>query len=46
MLTISVKLLTVLTDKISVDPILYSLSAKIYFPVEFKVISKIFLFIF
>jgi hypothetical protein len=31
--------------KINIDTILYMPSAKIYFPVEFQVISNIFLFI-
>jgi hypothetical protein len=42
---ISVKFLTILTGKISIDTILYKSFAKIHFSVEFPVMSNIFLFI-
>jgi hypothetical protein len=47
MLTISVKTFLSLDGqmKISVDPILYRPYVKIYFLVEFQIISNIFLFI-
>jgi hypothetical protein len=44
-MTISVKkFLTVLTDKISIDPMQFRPSVKIHFPVEFQVISNMLLF--